>query len=71
MNEWQLFKSRNPSARLACLDFVPNATTQAKEREDILNIGGFSDTVFDLLALFANGQLHADHWVGEVEKIAI
>ena len=71
MNEWQLFKSRNPGARLACLDFVPNATTQAVEREDILNIGGFSDSVFDLLALFANGELQGEHWVGEVEKIAI
>jgi 60 kDa SS-A/Ro ribonucleoprotein len=71
MNEWQLFKARNPNARLACVDFVPNATTQAKEREDILNIGGFSDTVFELLALFASGQLHSDHWVGEVEKVAI
>lgn len=71
MNEWQLFKSRNAGARLACLDFVPNATTQAAERADILNIGGFSDTVFDLLSLFAKGELHAEHWVGEVEKIAI
>jgi 60 kDa SS-A/Ro ribonucleoprotein len=71
MNEWQVFKSRNPSARLACVDFVPNATTQAAERADILNVGGFSDAVFDLLSLFSNGQLQAEHWVGEVEKIAI
>ena len=71
MSEWQSFKSRNPNARLACLDFVPNATTQAAEREDILNIGGFSDAVFDMLALFSTGQLQAEHWVGEVEKVAI
>lgn len=71
MNEWQLFKSRNPGARLACLDFVPNATTQAAEREDILNVGGFSDAVFELLALFAKGELQSDHWVGEVEKIGL
>lgn len=71
MNEWQAFKARNPHARLACLDFVPNATTQAAEREDILNIGGFSDAVFDLLASFANGEMQAGHWVGEVERIAI
>jgi len=71
MNEWQRFKARNPRARLACLDFVPNATTQAAEREDILNIGGFSDAVFDLLSLFARGELGGDHWVGEVEKIAL
>ena len=50
---------------------MPNATTQATEREDIFNIGGFSDTVFDLLSLFAKGELQSEHWVGEVEKIAI
>ena len=71
MVEWQAFKTRNPSARLACIDFVPNATTQAAERRDILNIGGFSDSVFDLLALFANGKMHADHWIGEIEKVVL
>ena len=34
-------------------------------------IGGFSDAVFDLLSLFANGELQADHWVGEIDKVAI
>src|SRR6188768_4004394 len=71
MNEWQVFKSRNPGARLACLDFVPNATTQAAERQDILNIGGFSDSVFDLLALFAAGRLNANHWVGVIEAVEL
>jgi 60 kDa SS-A/Ro ribonucleoprotein len=71
MVEWQAFKARNPRARLACIDFVPNATTQAAEDRDILNVGGFSDTVFELLAMFAKGEMHADHWVGEVEKIAL
>jgi 60 kDa SS-A/Ro ribonucleoprotein len=40
---------------------------QAKERHDILNIGGFSDQVFALVAEFANGNLNADHWVGVIE----
>jgi len=71
MNEWEIFKARNPRARLACLDFVPNATTQASERDDILNIGGFSDTVFDLLSLFACGELSAEHWVGEIDQVAV
>lgn len=71
MVEWQTFKARNPEARLACIDFVPNATTQAADRRDILNIGGFSDSVFDLLATFAKGEMQADHWVGEIEKVTI
>jgi 60 kDa SS-A/Ro ribonucleoprotein len=71
MAEWQIFKQRNPQARLVCLDIQPYATTQAAEREDILNIGGFSDSVFDIIAAFANGTLGAGHWVGEIEKVQL
>lgn len=71
MDEWIQFKKRNPNARLVCLDLQPSATTQAREREDILNIGGFSDTVFRVIASFAKGELGADHWVGEIEKTSI
>jgi 60 kDa SS-A/Ro ribonucleoprotein len=68
MAEWQTFKHRNPQARLVCIDIQPYGSTQAKEREDILNIGGFSDQVFDVIAEFATGRLNADHWVGEIKK---
>ncbi len=68
MSEWTKFKQRNPKARLVCLDIQPYATTQAQEREDILNIGGFSDSVFNIIAAFANGELNGAHWVGEINK---
>ncbi len=71
MQEWAQFKSRNPAARLVCIDIQPCATTQAQERADVLNIGGFSDEVFTLLALYAAGGLGADHWVGVIEETAI
>ena len=71
MHQWQLFKERNPRARLVCIDCTPNATSQAVEREDILNIGGFSDSVFDIVAQFAAGELDAAHWVGVIESIDI
>lgn len=71
MQEWALFKSRNPAARLVCIDIQPHATTQAQERDDVLNIGGFSDEVFTLLALYAAGGLGADHWVGVIEETSI
>ena len=70
MNEWSLFKTRNPQARLVCLDIQPNQTTQAAEREDILNIGGFSDQVFEVISAFASGELEAGHWIGRIEKVA-
>jgi 60 kDa SS-A/Ro ribonucleoprotein len=53
---------------LVCIDLVPNTTTQAIEREDILNIGGFSDVVFDLIADFAAGADGSSHWIREIEK---
>jgi 60 kDa SS-A/Ro ribonucleoprotein len=71
MQEWAAFKQRNPEARLVCVDIQPYATTQAMEREDILNIGGFSDEVFNILTSFAVGQLNAAHWVGLIEEIVL
>jgi 60 kDa SS-A/Ro ribonucleoprotein len=66
MREWASFRERNPRARLVCLDIQPYSTTQAVERADILNVGGFSDRVFEVIAAFASGKLEADHWVGRI-----
>jgi len=71
MQEWSAFKERNPKARLVCIDIQPYATTQAQEQADVLNIGGFSDEVFKLLAVYAAGGLGADHWVGVIEETSI
>ena len=35
----------------------------------MLNIGGFSDVTFDLVANFARDRLGPDHWVGEIAKV--
>jgi 60 kDa SS-A/Ro ribonucleoprotein len=71
MKQWNEFKSRNKNAKLVCIDIQSYAHTQAKERSDILNIGGFSDTVFDVVAEFSKGTLNAEHWVGVIEKVEI
>jgi 60 kDa SS-A/Ro ribonucleoprotein len=71
MRQWNEFKSRNENARLVCIDIQPYAHTQAQERADILNVGGFSDQVFTLVSEFAAGTLDAGHWVGVIEKVEI
>jgi len=71
MKEWERFKNRNPAARLVCIDIQPYATTQAVERQDILNVGGFSDQVFELIAAFAAGGLNAAHWVDVIEAVEL
>lgn len=71
MREWNAFKERNPTARLACIDMQPYRTVQAVEREDILNVGGFSDHVFEVISDFARGELNANHWIGLIESVAL
>jgi 60 kDa SS-A/Ro ribonucleoprotein len=71
MREWNVFKQRNPGARLICIDVQPYRTVQAIEREDILNVGGFSDQVFDVVSKFTSGELNADHWIGVIESVTL
>lgn len=71
LREWSAFRGRNPGARLVCLDLQPNRTTQGLEQPDILNVGGFSDAVFDVIAEFAEGRLNNDHWVGKIEEVKV
>ncbi|MEZ5428516.1 MAG: TROVE domain-containing protein [Pyrinomonadaceae bacterium] len=71
MRQWNEFQSRNPQAKLVCIDIQPYGTTQAQERGDILNIGGFSDQVFEIIDLFARNELSAEHWVGVIEKVEL
>jgi 60 kDa SS-A/Ro ribonucleoprotein len=71
MQEWSVFKQRNPQAKMICIDIQPNGNTQAKERQDIVNVGGFSDRVFDLIAAVADGGTDTDYWVNVIDGISI
>jgi 60 kDa SS-A/Ro ribonucleoprotein len=69
MREWDRLKRRNPAARLVCVDIQPHGTTQAVGRPEILNVGGFSDAVFDMIARFAAGQTR--DWVERINETEI
>lgn len=71
MQAWNVFKRDNPKAKLVCIDTCPNTSIQALESKDILNVGGFSDNVFDAVAAFTRGDLTAGHWVDIINKIEI
>lgn len=70
LRQWERIKAINPQARLVCIDMQPGATTQAPDREDILNVGGFSDAVFDVIQQFTAGNYGAQHWVEAIEAMA-
>ena len=46
-----------------------HTTTQAPDRDDILNVGGFSDAVFSVVAAFLADD--ANRFVTEVESIEL
>lgn len=69
MAEWTKLKARNPGAKLICIDIQPYGTTQAQSRPDILNVGGFSDAVFDVVARFADGE--ARDWVSIINQMEV
>jgi len=77
VTEWQRFVQnqirlqgrRFAGPKLICIDLQPSATTQAPDRGDILNVGGFSDAVFDVIAAFLNGD--AGRFVTEVEAVTL
>lgn len=57
MTAWETFVAhqrklvgREAAPKLVCIDIQPYQTVQAVERKDILNIGGFSDAVFNVVS---------------------
>lgn len=70
MREWERLKSRNPGVKLVCVDIQPYGTSQAPQGgADILNVGGFSDAVFDTIARFVSGETR--DWVSIVKKMEV
>lgn len=79
MTEWQQFVEHQLSMspeqggraapKLICIDLQPAQTTQAPERSDILNVGGFSDAVFDVMTAFL--KCDAGRFVQEIEAVTL
>ncbi|MGQ0637656.1 MAG: hypothetical protein ACT4QC_23865 [Planctomycetaceae bacterium] len=53
--------------KLVCIDLQPYTTSQAPERSDILNIGGFSDAVFDVVAAFLRND--AERFLTDIDSV--
>ena len=67
MVQWRKFKANNPKARLVCVDLQPAPSAQVIVEDDILSIGGWSDTCFKLIADFASNGNKGDMWVQWIE----
>lgn len=70
-NEWQTYKKRNPNAKLVLIDIQPSTTTQVQSDKDVLNIGGFSDSVFDIINAFVKNELDGKNLVKNIKNLSI
>lgn len=68
--EWAIFKKRNSRAKLVCIDLTPNTTAQVTTAPDRLNVGGFSDAVFDVIRSFMDAA-SPDAWVATIEEVKL
>jgi 60 kDa SS-A/Ro ribonucleoprotein len=68
-NQVRLQARHDAGPKLVCIDLQPYVTTQAPDRSDILNVGGFSDAVFRVVASFLGED--AGRFVGEVEAVEL
>lgn len=66
---WRKLRSRNPDARLICVDLQPYTNTQSPDDEQVLNVGGFGDQVWQVIAGFSHGLHPSNHFVDAVERV--
>lgn len=74
MTQWQKFVSNQKQLgtsdpKLVCIDIQPYGTSQAPERSDILNVGGFGDAVFTVVSSFM--QSDVNRFVSEVDNVEL
>jgi len=76
MTEWlqfaknqQRLQGAEVNPKLVCINLQPYTTAQATERFDILNVGGFTDAVFNVVASFLTND--DERFVSEVEAIQL
>lgn len=65
---WNEYKKRVPDAQLVCVNLAASTTTQITDRSDVLNVAGFSDTFFTVVADFVASKGAPDFWVKKIES---
>jgi 60 kDa SS-A/Ro ribonucleoprotein len=68
-NQARLHGADFAGPKLVCINLQAYTTTQAPERPDVLNVGGFSDAVFGVVAAFLGDD--AERFVAEVKAVEV
>lgn len=71
MDQWRIFKVKNPKAKMINIDMTPNTTSQTSNDDDIMNIGGFTDKIFTTVKDFVDGTSESQQWVPAIKAMVL
>ena len=69
--EWERLRAQNPRAKLVLVDLKPRACAPRPRRADVLEIGGFSDAVFDAIASFSCADSSGVDLLEAIDAVAL
>lgn len=69
--EWNRILKKNPKCRMVCLDIAPYTTSQCKDNSNVLKVGGFSDSVFEVTKEFLENSVEKDKWTAIIDGVSI
>lgn len=68
-DRWRDLVAANPNAKLICVDLAPYSDLTNKDSTNVLNLGGWTDEMFPLIASFVNGD--QTKWVDAVKAVSL
>lgn len=67
---WNKIVENNPHARFIGMDLATSGTTQVPSMENVLHIGGFTGSVFDVIGAFVNSR-DPNAFVSAIDEISL
>ncbi len=69
--QWAIIRQRCPKAKMININLQVEETVQINDAKGIINIGGFSEAIFDVIKLWVEDGAQSDGWVKMIEAIQI
>lgn len=67
---WARLRAKNPQAKMICIDTLSNNTTQVVDGHGVMNVGGFSDELWNTVNRFITGE-GPDTWVKAIKQLQV
>lgn len=64
-------QEQNPNARMVNIDVTPGSSSQTIPKDCVLNIGGFNDSVFQIISMFFESKGNQDFLVNQIKSIQL